>query len=164
MSDTERVDHGDAIKRHAHRVRGLADALTEHAEPITMAAFGNIEDATTAIERHADALDAARVAAEQRGRFARLVEAEREYQRDKWGANDNMHTWPEWGAILGEEYGEVCRALKAVHWQGERADAAGRHGLRGELVQLAAICAAMIERIDGDLDAEPGDTEGEAQP
>lgn len=58
MSDTERVDHGDAIKRHAHRVRGLADALAEHAEPITMAAFGNIEDATTAIERHADALAA----------------------------------------------------------------------------------------------------------
>ncbi len=80
--------------------------------------------------------------------FVALVAAERDYQRRKWGSNDNVHTWPEWAAILGQEFGEVCQAIKGVQWEGDRADVAGRHGLRGELVQLAVVCAAMIERIE----------------
>lgn len=86
MRDTERVDHGDAIKRHARRVRSLADALTERAEPMTIAAFGNIDDATTAIEHHADALaaDVAKLRA-----YARELEEIAEYaQRDNYMIDD----------------------------------------------------------------------------
>ena len=52
----ERVDHAEAIRQYAQRVRSLADAITERAEPMTMRAFSDIEDDTTAIEQHADAL------------------------------------------------------------------------------------------------------------
>lgn len=80
--------------------------------------------------------------------FHDALNDERAYQFQQWGDNENVHTWPEWAAILGDEYGEVCKAIKYVHWQGERADAPGRHGLRGELVQLATVCMAMVEQID----------------
>jgi len=112
-----------------------------------VASFRDSRAALTAENRRMEAeLEQLEIAA--RSRFAVLVEREREYQRAKWGENENVHSWPEWGSILGEEFGEVCRALKQVHWEGAPDTGGGRHGLRGELVQLAAICAAMIERIE----------------
>lgn len=81
--------------------------------------------------------------------FVALVSAERTHQREKWGDNPHVRSWVEWASILGEEYGEVCQALNGVHWERESPYAAGRHGLRGELVQLATVCAAIIERLDG---------------
>lgn len=47
-------------------------------------------------------------------------------------------------AILGEEYGEACRAMN------EMEGANDKHGkdLRKELVQVAAVCVAWIEAID----------------
>lgn len=77
----------------------------------------------------------------------RDVDDERERQRTMWS---HAHDWG-WGdcsaptvdlavklAVLGEEVGEVSRAFLEK-------DAAG---LRAELVQVAAVCIAILEGID----------------
>lgn len=76
-----------------------------------------------------------------------LIEAERERQNDKWGGH---HHWGQGdcssayvpplvkASVLGEEYGEICRALL----DGKEAD------LRRELVQLAAVATAWLEGME----------------
>lgn len=75
-----------------------------------------------------------------------LIVAERQRQRDKWS---QPHSWGEGdcsspqvavttkATILGEEYGEVCRAIL----DGDMA------ALRTELVQVAAVAVAMLEGL-----------------
>jgi hypothetical protein len=54
-------------------------------------------------------------------------------------ADDHVQSRPWEGVVpLGEEFGEVCRALM----DGTRAE------LRAELIQLAACCVAWVEGID----------------
>ena len=38
---------------------------------------------------------------------------ERQRQNAKWGVQ--RHSWPEWMAILGEEYGEACQLANWNH-------------------------------------------------
>ena len=61
---------------------------------------------------------------------------ERKRQDDKWGAqrhlDDNL-----WTTILGEEYGEICRAILEKDWE----------NLKEELVQTAAVCVAALEDL-----------------
>lgn len=61
---------------------------------------------------------------------------ERERQDEKWGPQD--HTLEGWYTILGEEVGEVAMAI-LEEWH---------TNVREELVQVAAVCVAMIEDID----------------
>jgi hypothetical protein len=72
-----------------------------------------------------------------------LVAAERARQNEKF--NRTPGRWDDEDgdklAVLGEEYGEVCRA----RW--ERAPV---HLLRGELVDLAAVAVCWIETSLGD--------------
>jgi len=68
------------------------------------------------------------------------VDSERDRQDAKWGGAPGRerrddHTY---AAVLGEEFGEACRA-----WL-ERDTAA----LRAELVQVAAVAVAWIEELD----------------
>ena len=63
------------------------------------------------------------------------VKEERERQDAKWG--EQLHDPYTWIAILGEEYGEVCKA--ALEDNG---------GYRDELVQVAAVAIAAIESYD----------------
>lgn len=68
------------------------------------------------------------------------VEAERERQDFKWGGVPGVerrddHTY---AAVLGEEFGECCKA-----WL-EREPGA----LRAELIQVAAVAIAWIEELD----------------
>lgn len=49
-------------------------------------------------------------------------------------------------AVLGEEFGEVCKAVLNV--QGLSTDGPEHSDLRKELVQLAAVTIAWIEAID----------------
>jgi len=68
------------------------------------------------------------------------VERERGRQDAKWGGVPGVdrrddHTY---AAVLGEEFGEVCKA-----WL-ERDTA----GLRTELVRVAAVAIAWIEELD----------------
>lgn len=62
-----------------------------------------------------------------------LIEMRR--QDEKWGANRILPALL-WNAILGEEVGEVSKAILE------------EEGLREELVQVAAVALQWIENID----------------
>jgi hypothetical protein len=65
---------------------------------------------------------------------------ERGRQDSRWGQQD--HKFGEWLSILMEEIGEACREHQAIRFC-ERADR--RPHLRTELVQAAAVAAAIVE-------------------
>lgn len=63
------------------------------------------------------------------------VAAERVRQDRKWGTNFPGRPQDKWVSILGEEFGEVCRAvLEKDH-----------ANLREELIQCAAVCLSWLE-------------------
>jgi len=64
-----------------------------------------------------------------------LVNRELARQHHKWG--DQHHELPYWLGILGEEYGEVCRAVI----ESKPADVTVR-----EVVQLIAVAIRLAER------------------
>jgi hypothetical protein len=71
------------------------------------------------------------------------AKAERERQDKKWGVQHHDLAW--WTVILGEEYGEACKAIyeyMALHGTG------GIEEVRDELVQVAVVALAAIEDID----------------
>ena len=78
--------------------------------------------------------------AARRAVFSVLMERGR--QDEKWGADRTLDLGL-WLTILGEEYGEVCKAVL------EKAGAdGGLHNAREELVHVAAVAVAAIEDID----------------
>lgn len=75
-----------------------------------------------------------------RGSILLEISSERDRQDDKWGGVPGVqrrddHTY---AAVLGEEFGECCKA-----WL-ER----DTRGLRAELIQTAAVAVAWIEELD----------------
>jgi NTP pyrophosphatase (non-canonical NTP hydrolase) len=64
------------------------------------------------------------------------VRDELQRQGLKWGVQN--HTQEEWLTILGEEVGEVARAI--LEKQPEN--------YREELIQVAAVCMAAVENFD----------------
>ena len=64
------------------------------------------------------------------------IEEERDRQRAKWG--EQYHSFDHWYVILGEEFGEVGRAI----FESDTSN------LRDELVQVAAVATAILEQID----------------
>jgi NTP pyrophosphatase (non-canonical NTP hydrolase) len=92
------------------------------------------------------------------------IATERNRQDAKFGAQN--HSPADWIVILGEEYGEVCRAICESRFAMKRADDARKeeaydgasyhqadymsflHSAREELVQVAAVAVAMIESLD----------------
>lgn len=85
-----------------------------------------------------------------RAAILRDIAAERQRQTAQWG--EPRHDFPVWLTVLIEEVGEVSRAILGVR----EASALGFDDvqadwftdLRGELVQVAAVAVAMIERVD----------------
>lgn len=77
-----------------------------------------------------------------RTRIYRDIDAERDRQEAKWGAQ--LHSWPVWAAILAEESGEVAEACLQAHWH----EAGAMEHLREELVQAAAVAVQMLEKLD----------------
>ena len=76
----------------------------------------------------------------QRGILEEIAE-ERGRQDEKWGADGIVWRSTETGVrVLGEEYGEVCRAVN------ERDRAAART----ELIHTAAVAVQMVEALDAD--------------
>lgn len=61
----------------------------------------------------------------------RQVEAEIRAQKTKWGQQNHAPSY--WLAILGEEYGEICRAFN----EGDE------NGYINELIQTAAVCISQ---------------------
>lgn len=71
------------------------------------------------------------------------VRGERARQANQWGHKVHEQRTSEYGCrVLGEEFGEVCRAVN------ER----DREQCRLELVQVAAVAVAMIEALDAGCD------------
>lgn len=66
----------------------------------------------------------------------REVMLERAKQDAQWGVQ--RHSPQGWLPILGEEFGEVCRAVCEE----------GVENYREELIQTAAVCVAMVESFD----------------
>ena len=64
---------------------------------------------------------------------------ERARQDAKWGEQNHHPAW--WLSILGEEFGEVCKAVC------ENNDT-GKGSYREELIQVAAVAVSMIECFD----------------
>jgi len=78
-----------------------------------------------------------------------LIEAERARQIAKWGDGQAL-TPLEYLSIIGEEYGEVCRAVHDTYF----ADQYPTGGTPGdysqyekELIQLATVCMAAIQNL-----------------
>lgn len=69
------------------------------------------------------------------------VSEERDRQDRKWG--EQKHAPDRWCLILGEEVGEVNKAVLEYRFSGT-----GLKDYRDELIQVAAICVAAIECLD----------------
>lgn len=76
------------------------------------------------------------------------VISERHRQDDKWG--EQSHIPGDWIIILGEEYGEVCKAVckACVPPIGTWVVDIGEY--RKELIHVAAVAIAAIECMDRD--------------
>jgi hypothetical protein len=75
----------------------------------------------------------------------RLIEQERQRQTELFPDAETNGDFV-WAAVLGEEFGEVCRAALMRSFSGGPVE-----DLRSELVQVAAVAVAWLEF----LDAEP---------
>ena len=72
------------------------------------------------------------------------IQAERKRQDIKWG--DQQHWLGDWMAILGEEFGEVCKEVLECQFGREPPDHISM--LRIELIHVAAVAVQIIEKID----------------
>lgn len=63
------------------------------------------------------------------------IAKERDRQTQMWG--DQEHSPETWARILGEEYGEVCRAINE----------SDSENLKTELIQTAAVCIAALRDL-----------------
>ncbi len=94
--------------------------------------------------------------------YLKKIQAERNRQDEKWG--EQNHHPLMWFSIIGEEYGEMCRAFNEYSFDN---DPNHFDEMQREAVQIAACCVAMLECIDrmaekgmvaeGAIRAEDGD-------
>ena len=68
--------------------------------------------------------------------IAAQIRMERRRQIEKWGTNH--HPPDTYIRVLGEEFGEVCRAANDRQW----------HNYREELIQVAAVAVRMVQSFD----------------
>jgi len=78
-------------------------------------------------------------------RIGEEIVAECARQDEKWGSQRYLSSL-KWLAILIEEVGEVAE---------ETLDNESRARLRAEVVQVAAVCVAWLEALDGTYQPEP---------
>lgn len=75
------------------------------------------------------------------------VSEEMEDQRKQWG-DQSGHTPDHWAVILGEEFGEVCRAVWDLGQSRTPNPRLFRQQLRDELIQVAAVACSWVEVLD----------------
>jgi NTP pyrophosphatase (non-canonical NTP hydrolase) len=80
--------------------------------------------------------------------FKQALVVERSRQEEKYGRENLMNSMDRYCTILGEEFGEVCRA----------AYEADPENLEEELIHVAAVAFAMYQRLQASKLAE-GDEE-----
>ncbi len=68
---------------------------------------------------------------------------ERDRQDKKWG--EQNHNAYKWSAIIGEEYGEMCKAINEF---GFNPTEKNEHEIYMETIQTMACCMAMLECMD----------------
>ena len=68
--------------------------------------------------------------------YLQEIHNERESQDDIWGEQNHKPAF--WLSILGEEFGEVCRAVYENDTE----------NYREELIQVAAVALSMVECLD----------------
>jgi len=72
----------------------------------------------------------------------REIAFERMAQEEKWGQQDHDPLY--WLGILGEEFGEVCRAvIESYNMEEEKLTQ-----VKAELIQVAAVAVAFIESLE----------------
>ena len=78
------------------------------------------------------------------------IRDERIRQEDKWG--ESNHHPLVWFSIIGEEYGEMCKAFNEYFSSIYDNDEPTKHNrlddMKTEAIQVAACCVAMLECID----------------
>ncbi|MBD5549493.1 MAG: hypothetical protein HDQ97_19295 [Lachnospiraceae bacterium] len=72
-----------------------------------------------------------------------MVLEERKRQDTKWG--EQNHTAPVWGMIIGEEYGEMCKAINEF---GFNPTPDTEEQIYTEAIHTMASCMAMLECIE----------------
>lgn len=75
------------------------------------------------------------------GNVLEEVAEERARQDTRWG--EQNHSVSVWYAILGEEVGEVGRAICDMKFKARPSE-----NYREELIQVAAVAVAMVESLD----------------
>lgn len=79
------------------------------------------------------------------------IKAERANQIAKWGNSQSL-TPMEYLSIIGEEYGEVCRAVHDAYFAAQYPHIGATPGdysqYKTELIQLATVCVAAIGNLD----------------
>lgn len=68
---------------------------------------------------------------------------ERNRQDKKWG--EQKHTAHVWGTIIGEEYGEMCKAINEFGFNPTRKT---EDDIYKEAIHTMASCMAMLECIE----------------
>jgi len=87
-----------------------------------------------------------------RERVLAEINTERDRQEVKWGRQD--HQPERWLSILGEEFGEVCKAICEASFPGYPTTGYWSQ-YRKELIHVAAVAAAMAECFDRGRAVEP---------
>jgi len=82
------------------------------------------------------------------------IKTERKHQDSEWGVQ--RHDPFVWLAILGEEVGEVNKAVLENFWEDDDMEK-----YREELIQVAAVAVAAIESFDDLNDNVPEDEDYE---
>lgn len=70
-------------------------------------------------------------------RFLPLLLLERERQEELHGEANQNNSWDRWLTILGEEFGEVCKANLEKNIE----------DMEEELIQVAAVCFSIYQRL-----------------
>lgn len=68
--------------------------------------------------------------------------------KEKWG--EKNHHPLTWFSIIGEKYGEMCKAFNQYYLVGDAETSDFNHfeDMQREAIQVAASCVAMLECID----------------
>ena len=91
-----------------------------------------------------------------------LIKAERDIQDERWGGlnHDRSHFVGEWIAILGEQYGDLCRTSIDVNTCLVHKNSMGYDELTlmlDQVIQVAAVATAMAELAYSALHPKPKD-------
>lgn len=74
------------------------------------------------------------------------IKDERGRQLQKWGLQAHPKEW--WYVILGEEFGEVGKAIFEFDARSPTWTLSSFHDLRNEVIQVAAVATAWAEQLN----------------